>query len=254
MILPSKRSRIQRCGPRAGVKRKNREGAVVYDGPRLQLTKEAGVTSRMITMDELRGEVRDRAVAGRIIVALAGPPGSGKSTLAEVLVERLNADAPGCAIVLPMDGFHYDDLYLTPAALRPRKGAPDTFDVGGLRHMLLRLKSRDEEHVAVPIFDRQLEIARAGARLIAKATRIIVVEGNYLLLRREPWRDLSPLFDVTVLIETPGDVLRERLTARWQHYNLTPDQIAEKLDGNDLPNGRLVMSESADPDFLIVRG
>jgi pantothenate kinase len=202
-------------------------------------------------LEELQHELRDRAVAGRIIVALAGPPGSGKSTLAEALVKSLNADVPGSATVLPMDGFHYDDLYLTPAGLRPRKGAPDTFDVGGLRHMLLRLKSRDEEHVAVPIFDRQLEIARAGARFIAKATPIIVVEGNYLLLRRAPWSNLLGLFDVTVLIETPADVLRERLTARWRHYNLTPNEIAEKLDGNDLPNGRLVMSESADPDFRI---
>ena len=134
-------------------------------------------------LEELQHEFRNRAFGGRIIVALAGPPGSGKSTLAESLVESLNADVPGCATVLPMDGFHYDDLYLTPAGLRPRKGAPETFDVGGLRHTLLRLKSRDEEHVAVPIFDRQLEIARAGARLIAKATPIILVEGNYLLSR-----------------------------------------------------------------------
>jgi pantothenate kinase len=113
------------------------------------------------------------------------------------------------------------------------------------------LRSRDADHVAVPIFDRQLEIARAGARLIPKATRIIVVEGNYLLLRREPWSDLSPLFDVTVLIETPDDVLRERLSARWRQYKLTREQIAEKLGGNDLQNARLVVSESADPDFRI---
>ena len=222
--------------------------------PRLRLRKETALTNKMIALEELRHELRDRAVGGRIIVALAGPPGSGKSTLAESLVESLNADVPGCATVLPMDGFHYDDLYLRPAGLRPRKGAPETFDVGGLRHTLLRLKSRDEEHVAVPIFDRQLEIARAGARLIAKTTQIIAVEGNYLLLRRAPWSDLSPLFDLTVLIETPADVLRERLTARWRHYNLTPDQIAEKLEGNDLPNGRLVMSESADPNFRIASG
>jgi pantothenate kinase len=81
-----------------------------------------------------------------------------------------------------------------------------------------------------------------------------VVEGNYLLLRREPWSDLSRLFGVTVLIETTNDVLRERLSARWRAYNLTPDQIAEKLDGNDLQNARLVISESADPDFRITNG
>jgi pantothenate kinase len=209
------------------------------------------MTSRRIDLDELRQVLRERAVAGRLIVALAGPPGSGKSTLSELLVEGLNADVPGWAAVLPMDGFHYDDLYLTPAGLRPRKGAPDTFDVGGLQHALQRLRSQDADHVAVPIFDRQLEIARAGARLIPKATRIIVVEGNYLLLRREPWSGLSLLFDVTVLIETPDDVLRERLSARWRAYSLTPDQIAEKLDGNDLQNARVVISESADPDFRI---
>ena len=207
-----------------------------------------------IELDELSRLLRARAGAGRLIVALAGPPGCGKSTLAEALVERLDSEAPGCAAVLPMDGFHYDDLYLTPAGLRARKGAPDTFDVGGLRHMLLRLRSGDEAQVAVPVFDRQLEIARAGARLIPVTTRIVVVEGNYLLLRRAPWSDLSPLFDVAVLVETPEDVLRERLTARWRRYGLTPEQIAEKLDGNDLPNGRLVMSESADPDFVIANG
>ena len=119
--------------------------------------------SRRIDLDELRHVLLERAVGGRLIVALAGPPGSGKSTLSELLVESLNADVPGWAAVLPMDGFHYDDLYLTPAGLRPRKGAPDTFDVGGLEHALQRLRSRNADHVAVPIFDRQLEIARAGA-------------------------------------------------------------------------------------------
>jgi pantothenate kinase len=212
------------------------------------------MTSRRIDLDELRQVLVERAIGGRLIVALAGPPGSGKSALSESLVESLNSDVADHAAVLPMDGFHYDDLYLIPAGLRPRKGAPDTFDVDGLQHTLLRLKSRDAEHVAVPIFDRQLEIARAGARLIPKATQIIVVEGNYLLLRREPWSGLSPLFDVTVLIETPDDVLRERLSARWRAYNLAPDQIAEKLDGNDLQNARLVISESADPHFRITNG
>ena len=218
------------------------------------MREETALTGGKIGLDALRRELQRRAVGGRLIVALAGPPGSGKSTLAESVAEGLDADDPGCAAILPMDGFHYDDRYLIPAGLRPRKGAPETFDVGGLRHMLLRLKTRDEDHVAAPVFDRQLEIARAGARLIAKATRIILVEGNYLLLRRPPWSDLAPLFDVSVLVETPDHVLRERLAARWRGYDLTPDEIAEKLDGNDLPNGRLVMSESAEPDFRVTSG
>lgn len=187
----------------------------------------------------------------RVLCAIAGAPGSGKSTVAEGLVERLNALEPGAAALLPMDGFHYDDLYLVPAGLRPRKGAPETFDVGGLRHMLIRLRANDEATVAVPVFDRDIEIARAGARLIPQSVRVIVVEGNYLLLTRPPWDTLRPLFDTTVMLDVAEEELRARLTRRWTHYELTPDEIAWKLDGNDLPNGRVVRAESAPADFRI---
>ncbi|TNC66823.1 nucleoside/nucleotide kinase family protein [Rubellimicrobium roseum] len=202
-------------------------------------------------LDTLAGLLAARATSDRMICAIAGAPGSGKSTLAEALVARLNAGAPGLAALLPMDGFHYDDLHLVPAGLRPRKGAPETFDVGGLRHLLVRLRSNEEEAIAVPVFDRDIEIARAGARLIPASVRVIVSEGNYLLLRRAPWDSLRPLFDVTVMIEVPEDELRARLRRRWQGYNLTEDEIAWKLDGNDLPNGRVVAQESAPADFVV---
>jgi pantothenate kinase len=187
----------------------------------------------------------------RAICAIAGAPGSGKSTLAERLVERLNQDTPGIAALLPMDGYHFDDLYLVPAGLRPRKGAPETFDVGGLRHMLVRLQANEEDAVAVPVFDRDIEIARAGARLIPSSVRVIVCEGNYLLLDRAPWNTLRPLFDVTVMIEVSEEELRRRLTQRWEGYRLTPEEIAWKLDGNDLPNGRAVVADSAPADVVI---
>ena len=187
----------------------------------------------------------------RVLCAIAGAPGSGKSTVAEALVARLNDLEPGAAALLPMDGFHYDDLHLVPAGLRQRKGAPETFDVGGLRHALQRLRANDEPAVAVPVFDRDIEIARAGARLIPQSVRVIVVEGNYLLLTHPPWDTLVPFFDVTVMLDVPEDELRARLTARWTHHDLSEHQIAWKLDGNDLPNGRVVRTESAEADFRI---
>ena len=194
------------------------------------------------------------AGGGRIIAGIAGAPGSGKSTVAERVVDALNAGRAGMAAVLPMDGYHYDDLHLVPAGLRPRKGAPETFDVGGLYHTLKRLRARDEDFVAVPVFDRDIEIARAGARMIARDVPVIVAEGNYLLLGQEPWSRLRPMFDVAVLVDVPEPVLRERLTARWRHYDLTPDEIAWKLDGNDLPNGRFVMAESRGEDYRLPNG
>jgi pantothenate kinase len=189
--------------------------------------------------------------SGRTILALAGPPGSGKSTLAERLAALLNDRTPGLAEVLPMDGYHYDDLYLVPAGLRSRKGAPQTFDVGGLFHTLRRLRMRDEAEVAVPVFDRAIEIARAGARLIPAAVPVIVVEGNWLLLDQSPWDRLHPMFDITVRVEVPEPVLRDRLRARWTGFGLTGTEIVAKLEENDLPNGRLVRDRSVVPDFLL---
>ncbi|TNC50431.1 nucleoside/nucleotide kinase family protein [Rubellimicrobium rubrum] len=207
-------------------------------------------------MDVIDAEFLTRHLAqlgksGRTICAIVGAPGSGKSTLAERMVEMLNADDPGTAALLPMDGFHYDDLHLVPAGLRPRKGAPDTFDVGGLRQLLLRLRANDEAAVAVPVFDRDIEIARAGARLIPASVRVIVCEGNYLLLDQEPWDSLRPLFDTTVMIDVPEETLRARLRRRWEGYGLNEEEIAWKLDGNDLPNGRMVRSASAPAQFVL---
>ena len=197
------------------------------------------------TLPELADLLRERPKDRRTICAIAGAPGSGKSTAAAALCDALNAKQSGMASVLPMDGYHYDDLYLEPAGLRPRKGAPETFDVAGLQHMLARLRADDEEQVAVPVFDRTLEIARAGARLIHRSARIILVEGNYLLVDARPWWGLRRFFDVTVMIEVPEPVLRDRLRARWEGYGLAEDEIAQKLDANDLPNGRFVRDQKA---------
>ena len=208
-----------------------------------------------VDLTQIADLLETRASDGeRVITAIAGAPGSGKSTLAEKLVGKLNARQPGLAAVLPMDGYHYDDLYLVPAGLRPRKGAPMTFDVGGLYHTLKRLRARDEDEVAVPVFDRKIEIARAGARLIPRDTPVIVVEGNWLLLNQAPWDRLRPMFDVTVMVEVPEHVLRARLRGRWERLGLSEAEIVDKLEENDLPNGRWVRDGSIAADHVIRNG
>jgi pantothenate kinase len=184
----------------------------------------------------------------RQVLAIAGAPGSGKSTL----VERLFTSLAGEAVaILPMDGFHYDDAVLHAMERRPWKGAPDTFDVGGLRSTLVRLRDPDEGAVAVPVFDRDLEISRGSARIIGPEVRLILAEGNYLLLDSEPWHSLRRQFDATVMVDVPEQELKQRLRQRWQGYGLSAEQIDFKLEQNDLPNGRLVAQSSSGSDFVL---
>lgn len=187
----------------------------------------------------------------RRLVGLVGAPGAGKSHVAEALVEAVNARVPGRAAVLPMDGYHYDDAVLQTLGRHARKGAPDTFDVAGLAAMLDRLRTNSEAEVAVPVFDRAIEIARAGGRLIPRSVELIVVEGNYLLLRSPPWDRLDGSFDLTVRLEVDEAALRLRLTERWVGYGLGPEQIRAKLEENDLPNGRRVRAESRPADLVL---
>ena len=191
------------------------------------------------------------AVSGRRLIAIVGAPGGGKSTVAEGLIAQVNAVHPGGAAILPMDGYHFDDAVLDARGLRARKGAPETFDVGGLRHMLSRLKLNDEDEIAVPVFDRAIEISRSAARLIPKAVRVVVVEGNYLLLGLPPWSHLHVAFDATVMINVSEEVLRRRLTERWESYGLSPAEVKAKVEKNDLVNGRFVMANSATSNFVL---
>ncbi|SMD04160.1 hypothetical protein SAMN06297251_12073 [Fulvimarina manganoxydans] len=188
----------------------------------------------------------------RRIVAVAGSPGSGKSTFADWLCDELLRHRPGEVAVLPMDGFHYDDMVLNARGHRPRKGAPHTFDAGGLKIMLDRLSSDAEDEVAVPVFDRSIEIARAGARIIPRSARTIIFEGNYLLLDDPRWAPLRSRFDLSAILDVPEAELRRRLTERWIGYGLAGDVLTEKLEGNDFPNMRLVLEQSVAPDLRIV--
>lgn len=199
-----------------------------------------------MTPVELADMIRRKATGqGRFLTALAGPPGAGKSTLAAALVEALGQGAKA----VPMDGFHYDDRVLIARGARDRKGAPDTFDAQGFFHLLRRLRVEDE--VAIPLFDRDLEISRAGADIVMPEDRLLVVEGNYLLLNEAPWPQAAPLFDLTVWIDVPEAELDRRLLARWAHYGKTPDEARAWIDGNDMPNIRRVTRNSRAADVVV---
>ena len=188
----------------------------------------------------------DNHSTSRYFIALSGAPGSGKSTVSEKLVSDLNTVGHKTSI-LQMDAFHYDDQILKEKNLLLKKGAPETFDVMGLLNFINRLEKESE--VVIPVFDRSLELSRSSAVIISDDIKVVIVEGNYLLLKSHPWRELHKFFNSTIMVNCDEKILEERLIKRWENFNLSKEIINQKVYENDLPNGVYVLKNSISPDF-----
>ena len=149
-----------------------------------------------------------------------------------------------------MDGFHYDDQILKDKNLLLKKGSPETFDVMGLINFVSRLQKEDE--VVIPIFDRSLELSRSSAVIISKNSKVILVEGNYILLNSYPWKELHKFFNSTIMINCDEKILEKRLIERWENFNLPKEEIDKKVYENDLPNGINVLKNSIEADYILL--
>jgi pantothenate kinase len=131
-----------------------------------------------------------------------------------------------------------------------KKGAPETFDVMGFLNFLSRIQIEDE--VVVPIFDRSLELSRSSAMIIPKETKVIIVEGNYILLKNHPWSELHKFFNSTIMITSKHEVLEKRLVERWRSFNISEEEIKQKVYENDLPNGVNVYKNSIQANYKLL--
>ncbi len=195
----------------------------------------------------------------RLMVAVAGPPGSGKTAFATILVAVVNAEArDDLAVLVGLDGWHYPNEYLAThfidrdgerIALRSIKGAPETFDAVGAYGCLSEIcRGR---HVSFPVYSRRLHepVPRGGS--VDAHHKIVVVEGNYLLLDEDPWRRVRELFDVRIFIFAPRDVLVASLTERHQRGGKTPEATARQVRVVDLPNAERVCPGVAHAQVLV---
>jgi len=184
----------------------------------------------------------------RFMTAIAGPPGAGKSTISAALAAALSEASPSEVAVLPADGFHYDNILLNRLGLQDRKGAPDTFDCAGFEGLLKRVRMR--EPVVAPLFDRDLDVARAGAILIGENVSHVVVEGNYLLAGVGPWAVMRQYFDLTIYVDVPREELKRRLLARWTDLGRSRQAAHDWVHGNDLLNVDYVKTTRGEADIV----
>ena len=189
---------------------------------------------------------------GRYLLGIVGPPGAGKSTVAAGLEDAANARrGSGFAAVAPLDGFHLSNEQLDELGLRKVKGAPETFDVEGFVLLLERVRRELESTIFWPGFNRAIEETVPGAIRITAWTRLVVCEGNYLLLDRPGWRDVRRLLDAAWYVDAPRLVLRERLLERALAGGRTEEEAVWHVDENDLRNADLVAATKSAADRLL---
>ena len=193
----------------------------------------------------------------RILVMLAAPPGAGKTTLLSFL-ERLSREQPDTEPiqVIGMDGFHRRQEYLLShtterdgkqVAMVEIKGAPVTFDLDGLTRAVKKLAAG--ENTGWPVYDRMLHNPVEDA--VQVDSGIVLLEGNYLLLDEDGWRDLSELADYTVLVSAEENLLRERLIERRMHTGVDRDASVRFVDFSDMPNVRLCLNKTKPADLRL---
>jgi pantothenate kinase len=183
------------------------------------------------------------------MVGVAGPPGAGKSTLAEAIVEAVG----DLAVYVPMDGFHLSNLELDRLGLTDRKGAPETFDADGFLHLLRRIAAGGEL-VYAPAYSRMLHESVGGVIPVFASTRLVVVDGNYLLLQREPWVSVRSLLHRVIYVDAPDGVRVPGLLRRQRSRGLDEQQARDWVERSDEANARLVVATRGLADVVLTRG
>jgi pantothenate kinase len=105
--------------------------------------------------------------------------------------------------------------------------------------------------IAAPGFDRAIEEPMPGSIVIARSVRVIVVEGNYLLLESGGWDAVTAQLDATFFVAVDHDIRLARLVARHERFGKSPaDALAWAL-GPDESNARLIEGTAARADHVI---
>jgi len=184
----------------------------------------------------------------RVLIGIIGKPGAGKSTLSRFLMTKLPKEF---VTVVPMDGYHLSNKVLKDLKRADRKGAPDTFDVAGFTSLIKRIRAEQTQSIYYPIFDRAIEESIAAQGVVTSATKVVIIEGNYLLHDGGGWEVVNDLLDESWMVDVDDDKRIARLIQRHISYGKDPKAAKAWAKGTDEANEQLIERGRNRADYVV---
>ena len=108
--------------------------------------------------------------------------------------------------------------------------------------------------VYAPGFDRTLEQPLAAAVVVPPSARLVVTEGNYLLLPEARWERARDQLAEVWFVSGDDDVRRSRLVERHMTFGKEPAEAAAWVEQSDEANAVLVAAAADRADRVVVNG
>ncbi|KAI0182371.1 P-loop containing nucleoside triphosphate hydrolase protein [Xylaria flabelliformis] len=207
----------------------------------------------------------------RFMIAIGGIPGSGKTTLSQIVTQALNArhaslhpevrEAVPIAAFVPMDGYHLTRAQLSalpnPDNAHARRGAEFTFDGASFLALVKALReplTASSSTIFAPSFDHAVKDPKENDIAIQPGHRIVVFEGNYVVLDKQPWSEAAELMDERWFVDVDFDVARRRLVVRHVKAGIAKgeEEARKRADENDLVNGRQIVENRTHVHEVVV--
>lgn len=157
-----------------------------------------------------------------------------------------------------MDGYHLSRAQLSampdPAHAHARRGAEFTFDGSAFVALVRKIREPAQETLYAPSFDHAVKDPVANDIPILATTRVLIFEGNYLSLDREPWRTAAGLMDELWFVEVDFETARRRLVPRHVRAGIAADEeeAERRVRENDLVNGEEIVKGRLEVDEVLV--
>lgn len=175
---------------------------------------------------------------------MAGAGASGKSyfcqEIKEILCEHFDIEA----LVVTMDGYHYYrhqlDQMEDPEYAHARRGAEFTFDA---ERFVKDIKQAENDGIgSFPDFDHAKKDPEEGKIKFDRTVhQVVLVEGLYVLLNKEPWRQLKHIFSRTFFLNTEDNIMIQRHKMRMTtKMGLSEDEAERRIHENDMVNAKFI--------------